>query len=81
MQAITTRRVVQLPEIMVTRARVQSDKVPMEEDVLVQDPSISVEVAKESELELSTSKTPTPVKAYVPPIPFPRRLQKHKLDA
>ncbi|XP_022897634.1 uncharacterized protein LOC111411325 [Olea europaea var. sylvestris] len=27
-----------------------------------------------------TSKTPILVKAYIPPIPFPQRLQKHKLD-
>ncbi|XP_022859682.1 uncharacterized protein LOC111380372 [Olea europaea var. sylvestris] len=37
---------------------------------------------EENQIESSGSprvKTSTPIKAYVPPIPFPQRLQKHKL--
>ncbi|KAL2532734.1 Uncharacterized protein Adt_06085 [Abeliophyllum distichum] len=37
------------------------------------------EVSKES-AELSKVWSPNPVKAYVPPILFPHRLQKNKLD-
>ncbi|XP_022884032.1 uncharacterized protein LOC111400812 [Olea europaea var. sylvestris] len=78
-QAITTRSGVQLPEIHVKRPE-RKEKEKMGE-----------EAGKEIEFEQPTDKenerketpavrAPSPVKAYVPPIPFPQRLQRKKLD-
>lgn len=80
-QTITTRSEIQLPEIIMVRSKAQTGKTPIEENGLVQKLSVNIEISKESELESSASKVPTPVKAYVPYIPFSQRLQKHKLDA
>ncbi|XP_022859966.1 uncharacterized protein LOC111380597, partial [Olea europaea var. sylvestris] len=78
-QAITTKSGVQLPEIHVKRPE-RKEKEKMGE-----------EAGKEIEFEQPTDKenerkekpavrAPSPVKAYVPPILFPQRLQRKKLD-
>ncbi|XP_022894042.1 uncharacterized protein LOC111408528 [Olea europaea var. sylvestris] len=46
----------------------------------MQEPDPKDETLIEEESEPSTSKAPIPVKAYVPPIPFPQRLHKQKLE-
>ncbi|XP_022892004.1 uncharacterized protein LOC111406872 [Olea europaea var. sylvestris] len=80
-QAITTRSGVQLPEITVTCPKGQTDKAPIKEEKIMQEPDPKDKTLIEEEPEPSTSKAPIPVKAYVSPIPFPQRLHKQKLDA
>lgn len=79
-QAITTRSGVQLLEITVTCPKGQTDKVPIGEEMIMQEPDPKDETLIKEEPEPSTSKAPIPVKAYVSPIPFPQRLHKQKLD-
>lgn len=79
-KAITTRSGIQLTEPTVVQPKARADKEPVVENEVIQLPKEVVEEGKAEEQEPSTSKAPTPVKAYVPPIPFPERLQKHKLD-
>ncbi|XP_022867325.1 uncharacterized protein LOC111387038 [Olea europaea var. sylvestris] len=79
-KAIITRSGIQLPEPTVVQRKARADKEPIVENEVVQAPKEVVEEGKTDEQEPLTSKTPIPVKAYVPPIPFPQRLQKHKLD-
>ncbi|XP_022846278.1 uncharacterized protein LOC111369022 [Olea europaea var. sylvestris] len=79
-KAITIRSGVQLPEIHVKRPVTITEKAPTtgEEQVDKLD-----KTTEENQIESSGSprvKTSTPVKAYVPPISFPQKLQKHKLD-
>ncbi|XP_052176597.1 uncharacterized protein LOC127790905 [Diospyros lotus] len=70
--AITTKSGVPLPEIHVKRPGV------VKENGIVQETTNQLEmpevVAKQEKV------IPLPVKPYVPPIPFPQRLRKHKLD-
>ncbi|KAL6528076.1 hypothetical protein OROHE_015026 [Orobanche hederae] len=67
-QAMTTRSWVQLPEIYVQNQSEKTKRNPAHE-------------SKETESEPSSQQGPMTVEAYVPPIPFPQRLKKHKLDA
>ncbi|XP_022872320.1 uncharacterized protein LOC111391352 [Olea europaea var. sylvestris] len=78
-KAITTRSGVQLPEIHVKRLATIIEKVPTTGEEQVDE---SDKATEENQVESSDSPQvkATPVKAYVPPIPFPQRLQKHKLD-
>ena len=70
--AITTRSGVQLPEIHVKRPGVAKENGIVQE---ITDQLEKLEVVVEQE------KVPLPpIKPYVPPIPFPQRLRKHKLD-
>ncbi|XP_022875808.1 uncharacterized protein LOC111394287 [Olea europaea var. sylvestris] len=79
-KAITTRSGVQLPEIHVKRPATVIEKAPTMDEEQVDELD---KAAEENQVESSDSpqvKATAPVKAYVPPIPFPQRLQKHKLD-
>ncbi|XP_022864581.1 uncharacterized protein LOC111384524, partial [Olea europaea var. sylvestris] len=79
-KAITTRSGVQLPEIHVKRPATVIEKAPTMDEEQVDELD---KAAEENQVESSNSpqvKATAPVKAYVPPIPFPQRLQKHKLD-
>ncbi|XP_022883158.1 uncharacterized protein LOC111399906 [Olea europaea var. sylvestris] len=79
-KAITTRSGVQLPEIHVKRPATVIEKAPTMDEEQVDELD---KAAEENQVESSDSpqvKATVPVKAYVPPIPFPQRLQKHKLD-
>ncbi|XP_022893886.1 uncharacterized protein LOC111408350 [Olea europaea var. sylvestris] len=79
-KAIITRSGIQLPKPTVVQRKARADKEPIVENEVMQAPKEVVEEGKTDEQEPLTSKTPIPVKAYVPSIPFPQRLQKHKLD-
>ncbi|KAL2526836.1 Uncharacterized protein Adt_11890 [Abeliophyllum distichum] len=70
---------VQLPEIHVKRTEKNDKKLVIEEEKTRQHVKSKEEVSKEY-VESSKVRSPNPVKAYVPPIPFPHRLQKNKLD-
>ncbi|XP_052198364.1 uncharacterized protein LOC127805652 [Diospyros lotus] len=70
--AITTRSGVQLPEIHVKRPGVAKQNGIIQE---ITDQLEESDVAAEQEKVI-----PSPVKPYVPPIPFPQRLSKHKMD-
>ncbi|XP_022899426.1 uncharacterized protein LOC111412740 [Olea europaea var. sylvestris] len=78
-QAITTRSWVQLPEIHVKRLERQEKEIMGEEagkEVEFEQPTDKENERKET----PTVRVPSPLKAYVPPIPFPQRLQRKKLD-
>ena len=77
--AITIWSGVQLPEIHVKRPEKNDKQLVIEKEETGQQHAKSKEVSKES-VESSKVGAPIPVKAYVPPIPFSQRLQKHKLD-
>ncbi|XP_022855324.1 uncharacterized protein LOC111376589 [Olea europaea var. sylvestris] len=79
-KAITTCSGIQLPEIHVKRPATVIEKAPIMGEEQVDE---SDKASEENQVESSDSpqvKATAPVKAYVPPIPFPQRLQKHKLD-
>ncbi|XP_022874210.1 uncharacterized protein LOC111393039 [Olea europaea var. sylvestris] len=78
-QAITTRSGVQLPEIHVKRPERKEKEIMGEEagkEVEFEQPTDKENERKETPIV----RAPSPVKAYVPPIPFPQRLQRKKLD-
>ncbi|XP_022856211.1 uncharacterized protein LOC111377359 [Olea europaea var. sylvestris] len=78
-QAITTRSGVQLPEIHVKRPERKEMEIMGEEagkEVEFEQPTDKENERKETPAE----RAPSPVKAYVQPIPFPQRLQRKKLD-
>lgn len=79
-KVITIRSGVQLPEMHVKRPTTVIEKAPTMDEEQVDELD---KAAEENQVESSDSpqvKATTPIKAYVPPIPFPQRLQKHKLD-
>ncbi|XP_022841845.1 uncharacterized protein LOC111365521 [Olea europaea var. sylvestris] len=78
-QAITTRSGVQLPEIHVKRPDRKDNEV-MDEEVGIEAESEQPTNEEDKRKETPTVRAPSPVKAYVPPIPFPQRLQRKKLD-
>ncbi|XP_022867171.1 uncharacterized protein LOC111386901 [Olea europaea var. sylvestris] len=78
-QAITTRSVVQLPEIHVKRPG-RKDKEVMGEKVGTEAESKQSTNEVDKRKETPTVRAPSPVKVYVPPISFPERLQRKKLD-
>ena len=59
-------------------------KIIDEEDVVdeeeVPKPAFEEQVEEKSNEAETEHKRPPPIKPYVPPIPFPQRLQKNKLD-
>ncbi|XP_022880987.1 uncharacterized protein LOC111398300 [Olea europaea var. sylvestris] len=65
-EAITTRSGVKLPEITVERRVDKSEQLD--------------QVVLSQELENLQVKATIPIKPYVPPVPFPHRLQKRKLE-
>ncbi|XP_022868132.1 uncharacterized protein LOC111387776 [Olea europaea var. sylvestris] len=78
-QAITTRSGVQLPEIHVKRPERK------EKEIMGKEAGKGVEFEQPTDKENERKETPavrapSPVKAYVPPISFPQRLQRKKLD-
>lgn len=79
MQAIMTRCGVQLPKIHVKRPDRREKKAEVE-GVLEKEKSATHENKNEEKEEPTTVRAPSPIKAYVPPIPFPQRLRKRKLD-
>lgn len=79
-KAITTRSGVQLPKIHVKRSVTNKETVPTsDEEQLEQTEHTPEESAKKSS-DTPRVKTTTLVNPYEPPIPFPQRLKKHKLD-
>ena len=72
MNAITTKSGMQLLEIHVEKPSVAKENGTTKE-ITDQDDEPKV-VAKKEKVSLP------PIKLYVPPIPFPQMLRKHKLD-
>ncbi|XP_022891890.1 uncharacterized protein LOC111406743 [Olea europaea var. sylvestris] len=78
-QAITTRNGVQLLEIHVKRPKRKG------KEIMGKEAGTEVEFEQPTDKENERKETPavralSPVKAYVPRIPFPQRLQRKKLD-
>ena len=74
-KAITLRNGRELPEVEVVKP---DKKVLSKEDELVEaEVEISEKVVEQQEEEIAPK---TPVKTYVPPIPFPQRLHNRKLE-
>ncbi|KAL2498495.1 Uncharacterized protein Adt_24045 [Abeliophyllum distichum] len=71
---------VQLPEIHMKRTEKNDEQLMIKEEETGQQHEKSKEEISKESIELSKVRAPIPVKAYVPPIPFTQRLQKHKLD-
>ncbi|XP_022861116.1 uncharacterized protein LOC111381556 [Olea europaea var. sylvestris] len=79
-KAITTRSGVQLPEIHVKRLSVNGEtSPPTEEENVEQDEQPKESTPKRSSENLRDKATAT-VNPYEPPIPFPQRLRKHKME-
>ncbi|XP_022869597.1 uncharacterized protein K02A2.6-like [Olea europaea var. sylvestris] len=78
-QASTTRSGVQLPEIHVKRPD-RKDKQKMDEEAGTKIEFKQPTNEEDKRKETPTARAPIPMKAYVPPISFPQRLQKKKLD-
>jgi hypothetical protein len=79
-QAITTRSGVQLPEITVKRPVAETNKVPTSDEEQVEGSEKSTDKNLKENSDTPQAKAAVPIKEYVPPIPFPQRLHKHKLD-
>ncbi|KAL2456420.1 Reverse transcriptase domain-containing protein [Abeliophyllum distichum] len=79
-QAIPTRSRVQLPEIHVKRPKKKDTQILVDDDGVEKQSVQPQEGDPKDSDESSKTQTQVPVKAYVLPIPFPQRLQKHKLD-
>ncbi|XP_022865871.1 uncharacterized protein LOC111385680 [Olea europaea var. sylvestris] len=79
-KAITTRSGVQLPEPHVTSSGANKESTPtLEEEIVEQtDNATGDEVKRNS--KTSQGKNTNPVNPHEPPIPFPQRLRKHKMD-
>ncbi|XP_022841909.1 uncharacterized protein LOC111365593 [Olea europaea var. sylvestris] len=79
-KAITTRSGVQLPEPHVKSSGANKESTPtLEEEIVEQtDNAIGDEVKRNS--ETSQGKNTNPVNPHEPPIPFPQRLRKHKME-
>ncbi|KAL2542418.1 Uncharacterized protein Adt_03396 [Abeliophyllum distichum] len=73
-QAITTRSGVQLPEIHVKRPEKKDTQTLVDDEGVEKQSVQSQERDPKDSAESSKAKTQVPVKAYVPPIPFPQRL-------
>ncbi|XP_022891993.1 uncharacterized protein LOC111406859 [Olea europaea var. sylvestris] len=78
-QAITTRSGVQHPEIHVKRPD-SKDKEVMGEEAGTEAESEQPTNEEDKRKETPIVRAPSPVKAYVPPIFFPQRLQRKTLD-
>ncbi|XP_022860508.1 uncharacterized protein LOC111381043 [Olea europaea var. sylvestris] len=79
-KAITTPSGVQLPEIHVKRLGVnQETSPPIEDETIEQDEQPKESTPKESSKK-SWDKTAATVNPYEPPILFPQRLKKHKME-
>ncbi|XP_022894130.1 uncharacterized protein LOC111408624 [Olea europaea var. sylvestris] len=78
-QVITTRSGVQLSEIHVKRPD-RKDKEVMDKEAGTEIEFEQPTNEEDKRKETPTVRAPSPVKAYVPPIPFPQRLQRKKLD-
>ncbi|XP_022863171.1 uncharacterized protein LOC111383320 [Olea europaea var. sylvestris] len=78
-QAIMTRSGVQLLEIHVKRPD-RKDKEAMGEEAGIEAEFEQPTNEEDKRIETPTVRAPSPEKAYVPPISFPQRLQRKKLD-
>jgi hypothetical protein len=79
-QAITTRSGVQLPEIHVQRPNRREKEAEVEGGLEKEQAGTHEHEDKKEKEEPAAVRAPSPVKAYVPPIPFPQRLQKRRMD-
>ncbi|XP_022875578.1 uncharacterized protein LOC111394019 [Olea europaea var. sylvestris] len=78
-QVIIIKSGVQLPEIHVKKPE-RKDKEVMVEEARKEVKSEPLTNEEDERKDTFTVKAPSPVKAYVPPIPFPQMLQRKKLD-
>ncbi|XP_022866202.1 uncharacterized protein LOC111386005 [Olea europaea var. sylvestris] len=80
-KAITTRSGVQLPEIHVKRSTVSKESSQtLDEEVGEHSENPIEDEVKKSYNVSQSGATIRPVNPHEPPIPFPQRLRKHKLD-
>ncbi|XP_022876928.1 uncharacterized protein LOC111395153 [Olea europaea var. sylvestris] len=79
LQAIITRSGVQLPEIRVKRPKPKNEEI-ISEEAGTEAESEHLNDKGNKRKEIPIVRAPSPVRAYVPPIPFPQRLQRKKLD-
>jgi hypothetical protein len=79
LHAITTRSGVQVPEITVKQPERKEDWEGVDETIM-EEKSTPTSIENKESTEALTTNAPSPVKAYVPPIPFPQRLKKNKPD-
>ncbi|XP_022883747.1 uncharacterized protein LOC111400570 [Olea europaea var. sylvestris] len=76
---ITTRSGIQLPEITIKRREKVNEKIPSIDEEQVDKSEQLDKVVLYHELGNLQVKATFPIKPYVPPVPFPQRLQKRKL--
>ncbi|XP_022853864.1 uncharacterized protein LOC111375292 [Olea europaea var. sylvestris] len=77
-KAITTRSGVQLPEIHVKRSVASKKSAPTSDNEIVEQTEQTIgNVGKENS---NTSRDAISITPHKPPIPFPQRLKKHKLN-
>lgn len=79
-KAITTRSGVQLPEIHVKRPVTNKETVPTSDEEQVEQTEHTPKESAKKSSDTPRVKATAPVNPYEPPIPFPQRLKKHKLD-
>ncbi|XP_022889018.1 uncharacterized protein LOC111404443 [Olea europaea var. sylvestris] len=79
-KAITTRSGVQLPEFHVKRPTVNKEKVPSTDEEHAEQTEQTTDTSIKESSNTPQVKATAPIKPYEPLIPFPQRLQKHKLD-
>ncbi|XP_022867336.1 uncharacterized protein LOC111387049 [Olea europaea var. sylvestris] len=78
--AIITRSGIQLPKITVERWVKVNEKVPSIDEEQVDKSEQPDKVVPNKESENLQVKTTAPINPHVPPVPFPQRLQKMKLE-
>ncbi|XP_022877064.1 uncharacterized protein LOC111395314 [Olea europaea var. sylvestris] len=79
-KAITTRSGVQLPNIHVKRSVASKELAPISDDEIVEQTERTTgDVAKKNS-NTSRGTATNFINPHEPPIPFPQRLKKHKLD-
>ncbi|XP_022865364.1 uncharacterized protein LOC111385219 [Olea europaea var. sylvestris] len=77
---ITTRNGIQFPEITVERRVKVNEKVPSIDEEQVDKSEQPDKIVSHQELENLQVKTIAHIKPHLPPVPFPQRLQKMKLE-
>lgn len=79
-QTITTKCRVQLPEILIKRLVANIKKVSTVDEKRVEESKKSIEENLKENIDNPQAKRATPIREYVPSIPFSYKLEKHKLD-
>lgn len=79
-KAITTRSGVQLPEIHIKKPVTNEESVLTSDEEQVEQTELTPEENAKMSSDTPRVKATAPVNPYEPPIPFPQRLKKHKLD-